>query len=193
MSAIWQECRSAVAKRQGNGHVVSPQGPCVNCGSNCVHCGSNKHDLSTCPEITDEQLAKIFVQLGEADYEDEGAVLFQRERDEQQKDARGTTGGLRASRLYLDTCTTNNQCVNKAYLTGIHTIEKPLTMHTNASSSLSNQKGKLGSILFWLNPGGLASMVSLRTLENLFHVYYDSKQDRGASICESPGGKVKFL
>jgi hypothetical protein len=66
-------------------------------------------------------------------------------------------------------------------------------MHTNAGSSLSHQKGMLGSILFWLNPGGLASVVALRTLEKLFHVYYDSKKNGGAFICETPGGKVVFL
>ena len=52
---------------------------------------------------------------------------------------------------------------NGAYLTDIHTVDTPLTMHTNAGSSISTKKGRLGSMLFWLNPGGLASVVSLKT------------------------------
>ena len=157
----------------------------------CVHCGSIDHNLDTCPEITDEQLAQILMQLDDMGVEEgQGAMIFQRQRDETR--TQPSIGGLRSSRLYLDTCTTNDQITNPAYLTGIYTETKPLTMHTNAGSSLSRKRGKLGSLLFWLNEGGIASVVSLRTLENKFHVKYDSKVNRGCFVCETLKGSVIF-
>lgn len=98
-----------------------------------MHCGSREHDLASCPNISDEQLAKNFIQLQDTELDDEdlvsAAVLIQPQRIGDAKDTR-LTGGLRSSRLYLDTCTTNNQCTNSAYLQDIHTVAKPLTMHT---------------------------------------------------------------
>ena len=56
-------------------------------------------------------------------------------------------GGIRRNFLYLDTCTTEDQMVSDAYLTKIHTVDKPLILHTNAGSSSTSKKGQLGSHL----------------------------------------------
>lgn len=129
-----------------------------------MHCGSTEHDLVMCPHISDQQLAEILIQMQDTEFKDDGvvdgAMLYQRQGIGSAKDP-CLSGGIKSSRLYLDTCTTNNQCINGAYLTGIHTVKTQLTMHTNAGSSTSNKKGHLGRMLFWLNPGGLASIVSL--------------------------------
>ena len=67
-------------------------------GGPCVHCGLSDHDLSTCPDITDEQLAEIYIQLQDTDIADkeEGAVLFQQQCVAGWKDVR-MSGGLRSS------------------------------------------------------------------------------------------------
>jgi hypothetical protein len=159
----------------------------------CVHCGSTMHNLDTCPEITVEQLGEILVQLDDLALEgdeDQGAMIFQKQRDS--AISKPSIGGLRSNRLYLDTCTTNDQITDPAYLTGIYTETTPLTMHTNAGSSMSRKRGKLGSLLFWLNEGGIASVVALRTLEKKFHVTYDSKKAGGSFICTTPNGTVVF-
>ena len=57
---------------------------------------------------------------------------------------------------------------------------------------MSCKRGKLGSLLFWLNEGGIASVVALRTLEKKFHVTYDSKKAGGSFICTTPNGTVVF-
>ena len=88
----------------------------------CVHCGSTMHNLDTCPEVTVEQLAEILVQLDDLALEggeDQGAMIFQKQRDSAV--SKPSIGGLRSNRLYLDTCTTNDQITNPAYLTGIYT------------------------------------------------------------------------
>jgi hypothetical protein len=128
------------------------------------------------------------LQDAEGDYDDKGAMLFQKQCTGAETDPR-LAGGLCSSQLYLDTCTTNNQCTNRAHLKAIHTVKKPLVMHTNAGSLLSNQKGLLGSILFWLNLGGLASVVALRTLEKLFTSTMMARRTVGLSSVKPRLGK----
>jgi hypothetical protein len=104
------------------------------------------------------------MQLDEYDLEEEceGAMIFQRQSKGTVKiQSKNTVGGLRSSWLYLDTCMTNDQITNPAYLTGIYTEAKPLTMHTNLGSSMSRQCGKLGTVLFWVNQDGIASVIHL--------------------------------
>ena len=103
-----------------------------------------------------------------------------------------STGGLRRNYLYLDTCTTENQMVEGAYLDNIHTVDKPLRLYTNAGSSSTNRKGYLGNQLFWLDRMGLANVVKLKTLEDRFHMTYDSQARGGAFICSTPEGEVIF-
>jgi hypothetical protein len=128
-----------------------------------------------------------------------GEILVQIIRSEQQESSEGAnisqstaTGGLKKNYLYLDTCTTEDQMVEPAYLKDIHTVPKPLHLHTNAGSSSTNRKGYLGSQLFWLDRMGLANVISLRSLEERFHVTYDSNSRGGSFICKTPKGEVVF-
>ena len=74
----------------------------------CVHCGKDDHNLDSCPDISNEQLAQILVQLDDLNVSDKTAVMLLQKRHEDDS-TWGTTmaGALRASQLYLDTCTTN--------------------------------------------------------------------------------------
>ena len=65
-------------------------------------------------------------------------------------------------------------------------------LHTNAGSSSTTQKGYLGSQLFWLDRFGIANVVKLKSLEDRFHVKYDSKMRGGAFICKTSDGEVIF-
>jgi hypothetical protein len=102
------------------------------------------------------------------------------------------TGGLRQNYLYLDTCTTNDQMVNPSYLTGVHTAETPLRLHTNAGTSISRQQGYLGSQKFWLDRMGIANMISLKLLEEKYRVTYDSKSGDGSFVVHTPSGPIEF-
>lgn len=163
----------------------------------CIHCGGS-HELSHCEHISDSDLLDILSQLKLAeeqkkkDEEEQandsaanGNMLFQ----ENKKDR---TTGLRKNWLYLDTCTTHNQCVNSVYLSGIHEAINPLTTHTNSGSSSTKMQGYLGSVLFWLDRMGIANVVSLDSLEQKYHVKYDSLENDGAFICKTTDGEVIF-
>jgi hypothetical protein len=119
-----------------------------NNGMVCVHCGSHDHNLDACPDISNEQLAQILMQLDEFELDrNDGEMFFQHQSDA--SIAGETVGGLRSNRLYLNTCTTNDQITNPAYLTGVYTDKKPLIMHMNAGTSIRRKRGMLGNLLFW--------------------------------------------
>ena len=171
--------------------------------SKCLHCGGDHH-LAECPDLTKEQLGQILVQLNEAaaaredvqkdvpswaDRVKDGSSLVQKIKE---CEGEVRTGGLKKSYLYLDTCTTNDQLVDATYLTKVHKAVKSLTLHTNAGSSHTRMQGYLGSHLFWYDQMGIASVISLRSLEAKYHVKYDSKIRGGAFIAHTPKGEIVF-
>ena len=159
----------------------------------CPHCNGD-HTLAACPDLTIEQLREIHLQLCEEEGVDADGVSFLQEGAALITDQRQIrTGGLRQNRLYLDTCTTSELMANAAFLTKIFQSDTALNLHTNAGTSRTKMKGFLGSIEFWLDPYAIASVVSLRTLEQKFpRVRYDSTQRGGAFIVETPSGEVVF-
>lgn len=104
--------------------------------SPCIHC-AGPHGLKACTDITNEQLGKLLVQLGGSS---KGQMIFQDDK------ARGSS--LNRNYLYLDTCSTEDQRVVPQYLNGVHTINDPLTLYTNAGKSQTNKKGYLGENRF---------------------------------------------
>eukprot|EP00804_Cyclotella_cryptica_P028417 CCRYP_014200-RA/>CCRYP_014200-RA protein AED:0.36 eAED:0.36 QI:0/0/0/1/0/0/3/0/238 len=78
------------------------------------------------------------------------------------------------------------------YLQNIREADSPLTLHTNAGKSETNLKGDLEETTFWLDEGGIANVISLRTLEKKFKVTYESTKDGGAFVCDTKEGKVVF-
>jgi hypothetical protein len=82
--------------------------------------------------------------------------------------------------------------VNPAYLTGVHTVDDQLRIHTNAGSCVTKQQGLLGSQKFWLDRNGIANVISLKSLESKHRVTYDSTKDGGAFVVHTPEGKVYF-
>jgi hypothetical protein len=81
---------------------------------------------------------------------------------------------------------------NPAYLTGIHTPDTALRIHTNAGTSVSKQQGYLGSQKFWLDRFGIANVISLQSLESRYKVSYDSTKNGGAFIVHVPEGDIVF-
>ena len=152
--------------------------------------------MSNCKLLSDEDLLDILSQLtlaekmkSDLDTASNGNMLFQ---DELPEGADKTTG-LKRNYLYLDTCTTVNQMSTGAYLSNIHQVTKAMTVHCNSGSSNTKMKGSLGSMLFWLDRFGIANVVSLASLEEKYHVKYDSRERNGAFVCTTSAGEVVFM
>ena len=142
--------------------------------NHCFTCGGTDHWANECPKKCN---GNILIQ--------HGAMISQVKSDPR-------TGGLHRNYLYLDTCSTINQMVNQAYLSGVHVAKEPLRLHTNAGTSVSAKQGYLGSTLFWFDRVGIANVVSLKCLEARHHVSYDSPKDGGASVVYTKNGDVIF-
>lgn len=156
----------------------------VTLGGPCAHYGKN-HWVGHCDSLTEEQLGEILIQLRgnphNINWQKVGSQLLQQ------------PSHLNKSFCYLDTCTTEDQMVNPSFLMNIHDVARTLQLQTNAGMSKTNQQGYLGNNLFWLKPDGIANVILLHTLEDHFHVTYDSTRDGGSFICHTPAGTVKFL
>lgn len=96
--------------------------------------------------------------------------------------------------LYLDTCITNNQMINACYLSNVHTSCNPLVLHCNAGSTSTRtaKRGYLGMHPIWLDSGGLANVISLRSLKKNYVVTYDSRVWGGAFICKMEKADLVF-
>jgi hypothetical protein len=143
----------------------------------CYTCGADDHWAAACPKRKEQGGFMNF----QADH---GAMISQFRQGDKPETV--PTGGLKKNYLYLDTCTTNDQMVNPAYLTNIQTAEVPLRLHTNAGTSVSKQQGFLGSQKFWLDCMGIANVISLKSLEEKYRVSYDSKTDGGIHCPHRP-------
>eukprot|EP00956_Cyclotella_meneghiniana_P000563 scaffold626_cov49-Cyclotella_meneghiniana.AAC.1 len=188
----------AIMAQQGNKNDKKNEAKTNSKGeSGCFHCGDPGHWVTDCPDLTEEKKGSLLIQA-------DGAIISQvGSRTEPMTDGKAErkiktlkqcirSGGLRRNYLYLDTCTTNNQVVNPAYLTDIHQAESPLHLHTNAGTSVSRQQGSLGDLLFWLDPMGIANVISLRSLEEKHKVTYDSELHGGAFVVHTDEGNVIF-
>ena len=166
----------AKTKTEGKEEKTNKQGE-----SGCYHCGDTSHWIMNCSKLTEAKKGQLFLQL-------DGAMVSQVYNGDHTK-----TGGLVRTRLYLDTCTTDDQMANPAYLTGVHKADKPLRLHTNAGTSISRLQGYLGSHKFWIDPQGIANVISLRSLEKKYRVTYDSAVAGGAFVVHTDRGEIRFV
>lgn len=108
----------------------------------------------------------------------------------QDDDKSGTA--LNKNYLYLDTCWTKDKMLIPNCLKGIHKVSSLLILHTKAGVSHTDKKGYLGGTTFWLDEHDITIMISLKTLEKIFHVTCDSKVNGGALVCQIQKGKITF-
>ncbi len=75
----------------------------------------------------------------------------------------------------------------------IHDAATTLQLQTNAGTNKTNWQGYHGNNLLWLDPAGIANVISLCSLEEHFCIIYDITCNGGSFICHTTTGPVKFL
>jgi hypothetical protein len=143
---------------------------------NCYHCGEDDHWAPQCPKLSKEKQGKLFLQATD------GANVSQATK----------TGGIKKNRLYLDTCSTEDFVVNPAYVSNIRKAEHPLRLRTNAGTCMATNQGYLGCLKVWLDPIGIANVVSLKSIKAKHRVTYDSELNDGAFVVHTPEGPIQF-
>ena len=86
--------------------------------------------------------------------------------------------------LLLDSCSTANLIMNKALLHDIHTLDISISIHCNAGTIATNQKGYLGNYPTpaWYNPKGIANILSMQDVGQQYRLTMDTSEHEGIRL-----------
>ena len=74
---------------------------------------------------------------------------------------------------------TVDQIMNGKYLTDIHTVDQPITLHCNAGCTSTNKKRMFEKFSVWHNLKGITNFLSSKRIIFQYEVIYNNN-DRGA-------------
>jgi hypothetical protein len=158
----------------------------------CRNCNKKGHIARNCPDLNDDEKAKLNqrvkegtanANVAEENPEEciEGVANLNVDDDASIEtvdsivDAIGCIQPSTASRsskkicdpnyLYLDSCATQHSMVSTKFLNRRHTTGVSLRTHCNAGSKMTNKQGYWMDFKFWENEGGLANLLSIPQLE----------------------------
>jgi hypothetical protein len=94
--------------------------------------------------------------------------------------------------ILLNNQSTVDQIANPKFLKNIRKANKPITVHCNAGSTVTNLEGELGSMTMRHNPHSIANVLSLHSIKQKHQVTYDSWDQDGVFQVHTPGGVVEF-
>ncbi len=87
---------------------------------------------------------------------------------------------LDETHLYLDTCATFSQVISEAHLSDVQRSQTGLLAYCNTCTTIMHMFKFLGKIKVWVNPEGLANILSFHELEQLHQIKYDTTTTRGS-------------
>jgi hypothetical protein len=153
----------------------------------CFNCGSLSHWAYECPQLSGEQQSQLHMNL----------EAHKETTQEAAKDAHqllnvtfAQGGELPDSRVYLDGCSTVHAFKSDKYLEGIKTKARGVRINCNAGAVSTNKRGTYGSLKVWYLPDGIANIISMHELEEMYRITYDSWQ--GYYVVHTPKGEVRF-
>ncbi len=92
-----------------------------------------------------------------------------------QKGKKGVQGILSLYHVFIDTCASYASTLQKSFLKNLRLQEHGLVGHSNTGSCGMDKVGTMGTIKkMWYNKGGVATIVPLKILEEIFPILYQS-------------------
>jgi hypothetical protein len=110
-----------------------------------------------------------------------------------QKGKKGVQGILSPYHVFIDMCVSYGSTLHKSFLENLRLQERGLVGHSNAGSCGMDEAGTKGAIKkMWYNEGGVATMVSLKVLERIFPILYQSHKgmNPGNFVIHSDQGDI---
>lgn len=106
----------------------------------------------------------------------------------------GISRKLRGNILLLDSCSTVNLIANGDLLHDIHEVERRIHVRCNAGVKSTNLQGQFGTfpVPVWHNPGGVANIMSLYSVKQHYHVWYDSENGDEFVVTDHQGLELRF-
>lgn len=145
----------------------------------------------------EERIANMNVNSDEDDYDNDANHLVQLVNIEMMAVTQGVNllqsrRTLNPDYYYLDTCATYSSSINADHLSGIHTASQGFQGHCNAGTLYINKVRKFGKLDMWLNPAGIANLISFHQLEKLYNISYSTMGTTKCFIVHTPDGDVTF-
>ena len=161
----------------------------------CWHCGKRGHHCSDCPELQVQELDVGVQNLHMGDYEDKQGLFLSGEDKglafTQKGGEQGVRGILSKYHVYIDTCTSYSSTPYQELLKNIEQQKRGLVGHSNAGSCGMDKGGDLGAIKqVWLNEGGVATIIPLKVLEQIWPLTYNSRRHGGKFILRTDQGNI---
>jgi hypothetical protein len=171
---------------QGEGRAPSnPKRDGANKGKiNCWDCGG-LHCKSECPELKalDEGIQNFNNKECNKEH---NLFLADDSYGLVQKQAKGVQSILFLYHAYIDTCPSYASTPYLELLSNLKKELRGLIGHSNTGLRGMDLSGLLGALKqVWLNKGRVATIISLKQLEKLCPVTYDSTHNGGAFVCRT--------
>ena len=120
----------------------------------CQACGKKGHIAWECPNKNDEtaesEQMRTTIQADDKDLDQGDNIFVQQE----------VKGIVNKNYILLDNQSTVDQIANPKLLKNIRKANKPITVHCNAGSTITNHEGELGSMTVKHNPHTASQMCS---------------------------------
>jgi len=134
----------------------------------CRACGKKGHIARECPNKNDEtaegEQMHTTIQADDEDLDQGDNIFVQQEvKDISNKNY-----------ILLDNQSKVDQIANPKLLKNIRKASKPITVHCNAGSTVTNLEGEPGSMTVRHNPHNIANVLSLHSIKQKHQVTYDS-------------------
>ena len=79
-----------------------------------------------------------------------------------------------SNKIYLDSCTACSTFVGEKHLMQVNDMKKGLAVHCNAGKITTKRRRKFGRLNVWAMKEGIANVISLGELVQLYRVTFDS-------------------
>lgn len=152
----------------------------------CWRCGEIGHISTNCPNRPTDQEGNLILTQG---FETVSSMGFSFSQGEDGK----TRSNIPKNWILLDNQSTINLFCNRDMLVNVRESTNSMTVRCNAGSRVTNLVGELpGFGTVWFDPEAIANILSLKLVQEKYHVSYDSDEGNRFIVTKPNGQTFTF-